>query len=151
MAVQDALAGLLTATVEGLGYALLGVERQRSAAGSVVRLYIDSENGIAVEDCVKVSRQVSDVLDVEQAISGEYILEVSSPGLDRPLFTPEQYRAYIGAEVNVRLRALVNGRRQLSGQLVDATDEFVTISVGEERFDVPYKLVERARLDPQWS
>lgn len=151
MAVQDALAGLLAPTVEGLGYVLLGVERQRSATGTLVRLYIDSEHGIAVEDCVKVSRQVGDVLEVEEAISGEYTLEVSSPGLDRPLFTPEQYRAYIGAEVKVRLRTLVNGRRRLAGTLVDATEEIVTISIGEERFDVPYNLVERARLDPQWS
>ncbi len=150
MAVQDGLTGLLTPTVEGLGYALLGVEQQRTADGSIVRLYIDSEHGIAVEDCVAVSRQVSDFLDVEQAIGGEYTLEVSSPGLDRPLFTPEHYRAYIGAEVRVRLRALVNGRRRLSGKLVDATDEFVTICIGEEKFDVPYKLVERARLEPQW-
>ena len=90
-------------------------------------------------------------MEVEEAISGEYTLEVSSPGLDRPLFTPEQYRAYIGAEVKVRLRTLVNGRRRLAGTLVDATEEIVTISIGEERFDVPYNLVERARLDPQWS
>ena len=151
MTVQDGLTGLLTSAVEGLGYALLGVERQRSSTGSIVRLYIDSERGIAVEDCVAVSRQVSDLLDVEQAISGEYTLEVSSPGLDRPLFTPKQYLAYIGADVNVRLRALFNGRRRLSGRLVDATDEFVVIRVGEERFDVPYKLIERARLEPQWS
>jgi ribosome maturation factor RimP len=151
VAVPDTLAELLAPTVEGLGYDLLGIERRRSEIGAVVRLYIDSEHGIAVEDCVKVSRQVSDILDVEQTISGEYTLEVSSPGLDRPLFTPDQYRAYIGAEVKVRLRTLLKGRRRLSGKLVDATEEFVTIGIGEERFDVPYNLVEHARLDPQWS
>lgn len=146
MATYDALAGLLTPTVEGLGYVLLGVERQRAATGTVVRLYIDSDDGITVEDCVKVSRQIGDLLDVEQAVSGEYTLEVSSPGLDRPLFTPEQYRAYIGAEVKVRLRTLISGRRRLSGKLIEATEEFVTISIGEEQFEVPYNVVERARL-----
>ena len=148
---HDALAGLLTPTVEGLGYVLLGVERQRAATGTVVRLYIDSDDGIAVEDCVKVSRQIGDLLDVEQAVSGEYTLEVSSPGLDRPLFTPEQYRAHIGAEVKVRLRTLISGRRRLSGKLIEATEEFVTISIGEEQLEVPYNAVERARLNPEWS
>jgi len=148
---QDELAELLTPTVKGLGYALLGVEWQRSGSESIVRLYIDSESGIAVEDCARVSRQVGDVLDVEQAVNGEYTLEVSSPGFDRPLFTQEQYRSYIGAEVKVRLRALINGRRRLSGTLVDVTDEFVTVRVGEERFDVPYNLVENARLAPRLS
>jgi len=148
--VQDALTGALAPTVEGLGYELLGVERQSSAGGTLVRLYIDSGDGIGVEDCEKVSRQVSDVLDVEQIIAGEYTLEVSSPGLDRPLFTAEQYRAQIGAEVKMRLRTLVNGRRNLSGKLVSATEDLVTINIGEEQIDVPYNVVERARLVPQW-
>ena len=150
MVVKDALTGALAPTVEGLGYELLGVERQSSAGGTRVRLYIDSDDGIGVEDCEKVSRQVSDVLDVEQTIAGEYTLEVSSPGLDRPLFTPEQYRAQIGAEVKMRLRTLVNGRRNLSGKLVGATEDLVTINIGEEQIDVPYNVVERARLVPQW-
>jgi len=149
--VQDALTGALAPTVEGLGYELLGVERQSSAGGTLVRLYIDSGDGIGVEDCEKVSRQVSDVLDVEQIIAGEYTLEVSSPGLDRPLFTAEQYRAQIGAEVKMRLRTLVNGRRNLSGKLVSATEDLVTINIGEEQIDVPYNVVERARLVPQWQ
>jgi ribosome maturation factor RimP len=114
-------------------------------------LYIDSDAGIGVEDCERVSRQVSDVIDVERLIAGEYTLEVSSPGLDRPLFTLEQYRAQIGAEVKVRLRTLVNGRRNLSGKLVGASEDLLTISIGEERIDVPYNIVERARLVPQWS
>jgi ribosome maturation factor RimP len=149
--VQDALVGALAPTIEGLGYELLGVERQSSAGGTLVRLYIDSDAGIGVEDCERVSRQVSDVIDVERLIAGEYTLEVSSPGLDRPLFTLEQYRAQIGAEVKVRLRTLVNGRRNLSGKLVGASEDLLTISIGEERIDVPYNIVERARLVPQWS
>ena len=151
MVVQDALAGLLAPTVAGLGYELLGVERQRSTRGVLVRLYIDSEDGIGVDDCEKVSRQVSDFLDVERAVNGEYTLEVSSPGLDRPLFTLEQYRAHLGAEVKLRLRTLVNGRRNLTGELVEVTEALVTVDIGEEQIDVPHNLVERARLVPKWS
>ena len=151
MVVLDALTGLLEPTVTGLGYELLGVERQQSAGRTLVRLYIDSSDGIVVEDCAKVSRQVGDFLEAEEAMRGAYTLEVSSPGLDRPLFKPAHYRSCIGVDVKVRLRTLVNGRRRLSGKLAKATDEFVTITIGEEQIDVPYNVIERARLDPQWE
>ncbi|MDA0823046.1 MAG: ribosome maturation factor RimP [Proteobacteria bacterium] len=150
MAVLDALTALLEPTVSGLGYELLGVERQPTAGGTLIRLYIDSSEGIVVDDCATVSRQVGDVLEVEEAVSGAYTLEVSSPGLDRPLFTPAQYRVFIGSHVKVRLRTIVNGRRRLAGLLAAATDEYLTISIGEDDIDVPYNVVERARLDPQW-
>ena len=148
MAILDALTGLLEPTVTGLGYELLGVERSQMAGGTLLRLYIDSDDGIVVDDCAKVSRQVGDFLEVEELLSGAYTLEVSSPGLDRPLFTPKQYRAFIGSDIKVRLRTLVNGRRRLTGKLVAATDEFVTLNIGEEHIDVPYNVVERARLAP---
>lgn len=150
MVREDALAGLLTPTVAGLGYELLGVERQQSPGGILVRLYIDADDGIGIEDCEKVSRQVSDFLDVEQAVSGAYTLEVSSPGPDRPLFTLEQYRAHLGAEVKLRLRTLLDGRRNMSGELVGVVEDLVTIEIEEERIDVPFNLIERARLVPQW-
>ena len=150
MVAQDALTELLQPTVEGLGYELLGVERQQSSGGTLLRLYIDSSDGIVVDDCAIVSRQIGDLLEVEQVVSGEYTLEVSSPGLDRPLFTPVQYQAFIGSDVKVRLRTLVNGRRRLAGKLSDATDDYLTIQIGEEQFDVQYNLVESARVDPQW-
>lgn len=151
MVVADTLAGLLAPTINGLGYELLGIEQQGSGSGLLVRLYIDSVDGIGVKDCEKVSRQVSDVLDVEAVINGEYTLEVSSPGLDRPLFTADHYIAHIGANVKLKLRSLVDGRRRLAGKLVEATAEKATIEMGEERFEVPYHFVERAHLDPQWQ
>lgn len=147
----DALVGKLAPTVQGLGYELLGIERGTGDGGSLVRLYIDRDEGIGVEDCELVSRQVSDLLDVESLISGEYTLEVSSPGIDRPLFTPAQFAAQVGEPVKVRLRTLVEGRRRLAGTLVEASDESLTIQIGEERIDVPYSVVERAHLDPQWQ
>jgi ribosome maturation factor RimP len=150
VAILDALTTLLEPTVSGLGYELLGVERQSTAGGTLIRLYIDSDEGVVVDDCAIVSRQVGDVLEVEEAVSGAYTLEVSSPGLDRPLFTPAQYRVFVGSHVKVRLRTIVNGRRRLAGLLAAVTDEYLTISIGEDDIDVPYNVVERARLDPQW-
>jgi ribosome maturation factor RimP len=148
--LADTLAGILAPTVRGLGYELLGVEQLGSGGGKIVRLYIDSEAGIGVEDCEKVSRQVSEVLDAEQAIGGEYTLEVSSPGLDRPLFTTAHFMAHVGAVVKVRLRVMVDGRRRLSGKLLDATVDQITIQIGEERINVPYNVIERAQLVPEW-
>lgn len=148
---QDALVELLAPTVNGLGYELLGVEREGSPGRTLVRLYIDSDAGIGADDCETVSRQVSDVFEVEAAIGGEYTLEVSSPGLDRPLFTPEQYRAHIGAEVGLRLSTLVHGRRRLSGVLVEVTKDSVTVGLGEDRIEVLFDQIERARLVPQWK
>ena len=150
MAILDALTTLLEPTVSGLGYELLGIERQSTAGGTLIRLYIDSDEGVVVDDCAIVSRQVGDVLEVEEAVSGAYTLEVSSPGFDRPLFTPAQYGAFVGSHVKVRLRTIVNGRRRLAGLLAAVTDEYLTISIGEDDIDVPYNVVERARLDPQW-
>jgi len=148
--VTHTLAALLAPTVQGLGYELLGVEQLGTGGGRIVRLYIDAATGVGVEDCEKVSRQVSDVLDAEGAISGEYTLEVSSPGLDRPLFTAAHFMAHVGAEVKIRLSGLVDGRRRLTGRLLGATEDLVTIQIGEERIDVPYNIVEKAHLVPEW-
>ncbi len=141
----------LEPTVTGLGYELLGVERSRGGASQLLRLYIDHADGITVDDCERVSRQVSDLLDAEQLVRGEYTLEVSSPGLDRPLFTLEQHRRFIGEEVALRLRALVGGRRRVSGRLRAVGDETLTVEVEGESLEIPYREVERSRLVPDWT
>ena len=96
----------------------------------MLRVYIDSENGVGVDDCAKVSRQVSGVLDVEDPISGEYTLEVSSPGMDRPLFKLSQYQDYIGHVVQLRLRMPFDGRRKFKGVLNGIEDEDIVHGCG---------------------
>ena len=149
--MTDRLTSLLEPTVEGLGYALLGVERARGGSGQLVRLYIDAPHGIKVEDCERVSRQVSALLEAEQAIRGEYTLEVSSPGLERPLFTLAQHRPYVGRQVSLKLRRLLDGRRRVQGVLLEVGAESLTVAVDELRVDVPYREVERSRLVHDWS
>jgi len=100
---------MLTVPVEALGFQLWGIEYVQAGNHSVLRVFIDGENGINIEDCANVSRQVSAVLDVEDPISTEYTLEVSSPGVDRPLFTAEQYASYIGEDVKLQLTMPVAG------------------------------------------
>ena len=122
MILSDKLLELLQPTVAGLGYELLGIERLRGASGLLLRMYIDNENGISAKDCEHVSRHVSDLLDVEDVIRGEYTLEMSSPGIDRPLFTLEQHSRYVGEMIKVRLKSLVEGRRRLKGTLSLVSD-----------------------------
>ncbi|MFO1435988.1 MAG: ribosome maturation factor RimP [Gammaproteobacteria bacterium] len=123
---------LLEPVVEGLGYECVGVEFQPVNGRSTLCIYIDSEEGVTVDDCERVSRQASAVLDVEDVIRGHYTLEVSSPGLDRPLFTPAHYRRFIGSTVHLRLHSLQEGRRNIEGRLsgVDA-DDSVRVTTNE--------------------
>src|SRR5690606_14543212 len=106
---------------------------------------------ITLEDCERVSRQVSDLLEVEQAIRGEFTLEVSSPGVDRPLFTLEQHRRYLGEQVRLRLRNLVNGRRRVSGRLTEVTGDALILDLDGAAFVVPFADIERSRLVPDWA
>ncbi|MCL7571001.1 ribosome maturation factor RimP, partial [Pseudomonas aeruginosa] len=107
----EQLQALLAPVVEALGYECWGVEFISQGRHSVLRVYIDRPEGILIDDCEAVSRQVSGILDVEDPISGEYTLEVSSPGMDRPLFTLEQFAKHAGEQVKIRLRSPYEGRR----------------------------------------
>ena len=153
MSARDNLEPMLGPTIEGLGYELLGIERRRSDGALLLRIYIDSPEGITLSDCERVSGQVGDLLDAEDAIAGAYTLEVSSPGMDRPLFTLEHYRQYLGALVQMRLRGLVGGRRRLTGTLISVDGEVVTILCADGAEDqcipIPFAMIERTRLVPE--
>ncbi|MCB1750029.1 MAG: ribosome maturation factor RimP [Gammaproteobacteria bacterium] len=145
----DRLHAALEPTVNGLGYDLWGVERSRSGDSQLLRLYIDHAEGITVDDCEVVSRQVGDVLEAEQLVRGDYTLEVSSPGLDRVLFTLEQHRRYVGHEVQLRMRDLVQGRRRLHGRLCAIADDALVVEADGEQYEVPFSAIERSRLVPE--
>ena len=148
--MTDNLEAVLDPTVSGLGYELWGIERQRLPRGLLVRLYIDGPEGITLADCEKVSRQVRDVLEVEQALRDDYLLEVSSPGLDRALFKPDHYRRFCGAQVQVRLRIPQQGRRRLQGILREVEEQSVAVECEGQRMVLPFNAIERARIVPEW-
>lgn len=150
-AVADNLTNLIEPVVTGLGYELLGIEYISQGRHSVLRLYIDSEQGIGLTDCEQVSRQVSGVLDVEDPLKGQYVLEVSSPGLDRPLFKAEHYLRYIGETVRVRLRRPVENRRKLRGILAEADEQGFLLRDAEngQETRLEYADIERANLEPE--
>lgn len=150
MASKDQqIADMLGSTVTALGYELWGVEHIPQGRHSVVRVYIDSPGGITVDDCTTVSQQVSSVLDVEDPITGEYTLEVSSPGMDRLLFKVEQYAGYIGEMVELRLRSAFEGRRKYRGILKGIEGEDVVIQIDDQEFLLPYGAIEKARVQPR--
>jgi ribosome maturation factor RimP len=137
---------LIEPTVEALGLQLWGVEHGKQGRFSLLRIYIDSEEGITIDDCERVSRQVSAILDVEDPISGEYTLEVSSPGIDRPLFTLEQYQHYVGELVNIRTRGPIEGRRKFKGTIEEAGDGKVVVNVDGETYTLPHADIDKATV-----
>ena len=147
---HDTLVKLLTPVVESLGCELWGLEYMSQGRHSTLRLYIESPDGIGLEECEKVSRQVSSVMDVEDPITGEYSLEVSSPGLDRPLYSLEQFQRYIGERLNVKLRSAFDGRRKFSGQLKGIENEEIILVVDGHEYLLPIELIEKANIVPRF-
>ena len=137
---------LIEPTVSALDLELWGIEYSVQGKYSVLRIFIESDAGITIDDCEKVSRQVSAILDVEDPIAGEYTLEVSSPGLDRPLFTPEQFCQQIGNTVDVRLRTPFDGRRKFKGELTAVQDGNISVQVDGEEFHLPHSDIEKANV-----
>ncbi len=149
MASKDQqITDMLQSTVEALGFVLWGVECQSQGRHSLVRLYIDSPNGINVDDCAAVSAQASSILDVEDPITGEYTLEVSSPGMDRLLFKLDQYPGYVGEIVELRLRSPFEGRRKFKGILKGIEGEDVVIQVDDHEYLLPHSAIDKARVQP---
>lgn len=158
------LSNLLSPTVQALGLELLGIEYLPSPGGALLRLYIDIPIGptgendaprlVGIEDCEAVSREVSAQLDVEDPISGHYTLEVSSPGVDRPLFTVAQFARFLGEQARIGLKLPQEGRRKLQGRIVAAQDDRIDFEVDAkpvpQRVSVAFDNIEKARLVPDW-
>lgn len=141
---------LLEPSVTALGLELWGVEYASQGRHSTLRVYIentDREAGISVDDCARVSHQVSGILDVEDPIAGEYRLEVSSPGMERPLYTLEQFAQYVGHPMKIRLRMAFEGRRKFEGVFkgIENDDELVLEVEGEE-YLLPFEWLDKANL-----
>jgi ribosome maturation factor RimP len=150
---QDIVA-LLAPTVGSLGLELLGAEYLPSPGGAMLRLYIDVPEGgerqVGIEDCEAVSREVSAQLDVEDPISSQYTLEVSSPGIDRPLFTPAQFQRYAGEQAKVALKLPQDGRRRFQGRILRAEGDTVVLDVDGAEFAFAAANIDKARLIPDW-
>jgi ribosome maturation factor RimP len=142
------LAGLLGPTIERLGYELSDLEANLGGKGGLVRIFIDHPDGINLDDCEKVSRAVSAMLDVEDPLPGQYNLEVSSPGLDRKLTKVEHFQRFAGEIVKVQMRFPIEGRKRFRGTLVSTDDENIVVEVDGESHSLPMATIDTARLVP---
>ena len=137
---------LIDTTIQALGLDLWGVELLQQGKYSLLRIYIEHEEGVTIEDCEKVSRQISALMDVEDPIAGEYTLEVSSPGMDRPLFCIEHYSQYVGNEVDLKLRRPLDGRRKFKGQIIKVSGDIVGLLVEGSEYDLEFSDIEKASI-----
>ncbi len=145
--MQNRLDEIVKNTVEGLGFELWGYEYRPHTESALLRIFIEKTGtGISVDNCASVSRQIGAVLDVENIIPVAYILEVSSPGMDRVLFKAEQYQDYLGKSLKIRTRTRIDDRRNFKGSLLSASESVVTIKVDNQEFEIPYESIDRARL-----
>jgi len=141
---------ILEPVVTAMGYELIGVEFHPHRGSALLRLYIDREDGVNVDDCQQVSHQVSGVLDVEDPIPGHYRLEVSSPGLDRPLFEVRDFLRFVGHPIRLQLALPLNGRRKFSGRLVGMQADNVVLEHEGQELSIPLTAIEKARLIPEF-
>jgi len=148
-ALKERLIDLLESPVTAMGYELVDVEARMGGNG-LLRLYIDQEAGIDLDDCERVSRQIGAFLDVEEAMPGSYTLEVSSPGLDRPLRTAEHFMRFVDQEAKIRLAMPVDGRRNFRGRLRGVEDENVLIEVDGVQWRLPLTDIAAAHLVPEF-
>lgn len=140
---------MIAPAVETLGFELVACEIHPQGKRVILRVFIDSEQGIKIEDCEKVSRQISAMLDVEDPLLGKYDLEVSSPGADRPLVLNEHFQRFVGHRVKIKLRQPQNDRRNYTGVLQAVTKDSISVVVDGDTFVLPFLEIEKANLVPE--
>jgi len=149
--LERKLTDMLIAPVEALGFELVGVEFVRAGKHSILRVFIDHEDGIDVDDCADASHQISAVLDVEDIITVEYNLEVSSPGMDRPLFNSAHYALVVGETITVKLSIPQDGRRNFKGLLLKCENDTILIRVDNDEFSLAIANIEKGNLVPNFD
>ena len=148
--LRNELIKLLEPTIEHLGLELTDLELKLGGKGGLVRIFIDKEAGIDIDDCAMVSHRVSAILDVENPVPGNYTLEVSSPGLDRALTKLKHFQRFMGKDIRVKLRFPLDGRRNFRGALTSAIDEKIEVDIDGKSYSLPLETIESARLVPNF-
>tara|TARA_B100000767_G_C19311856_1_gene347925 strand:- start:76 stop:516 length:441 start_codon:yes stop_codon:yes gene_type:complete len=144
--LKNEITDIIKPTIVSMGYELWGLSIGQQNNSLKFTLYIDSENGINIDDCVKVSNQVSHILDIDDEFNAEYILEVSSPGFDRVLITQDHFEKYINEKVKMKLKWLVQNRKNIKGLITSVTSEHVVISDDKDNYEIKYDSIDSARL-----
>lgn len=141
---------ILASAVQALGYDLWGFELGMGGKRLLIRVYIEAAKGVSVDDCALASRQINAMLEVDMADLRDYVLEVSSPGIDRPLFSLEQYAKYLGETIQVRTGQMYEGRRNFTGLLEAVTDDkHIVLNVDGQQYHLSFADIEKAKLLPK--
>jgi ribosome maturation factor RimP len=149
---EEELNALLAPLIRDLGLELVGIEFSPGRGGSLLRVYVDApERPVTIDDCERASREISAALDVNDPVAGRYTLEVSSPGLDRPLFTPEQFARFIGQAVKINVNLPLDGRRRFHGTITAIEGDRITIEQDGEAVTIVHTNVAKARLAPDYA
>lgn len=148
--MHSKIESLISPLIESLGFIYWGLELIMGGQKPTLRVYVETETGITVDQCGQVSREIGAVLDVANVPEGEYTLEVSSPGLDRILFNLKQCEKYLGHEINVALISPIEGRRRYKGQLVNIQDDSIFVGDEQAQLRIPFHKVKRLRVVPQF-
>ena len=144
--MKNEIIDIIKPTIVSMGYELWGLSIGQQNNSLKFTLYIDSKSGINIDDCVKVSNQVSHILDIDDDFNAEYILEVSSPGFDRVLITQDHFEKYINEKVKMKLKWLVQNRKNIKGLITSVTSEYVVISDDKDNYEIKYDSIDSARL-----
>jgi ribosome maturation factor RimP len=136
---------------EGMELVEIEFRREGGRAGRVLRVYLDKEGGPSIDDISRVSHALSDALDSEDAVDGAYTLEVSSPGINRPLTRPEHFARFVGKRVRVRTRDLINGRRSFLGILGKVVEDRIVLTQEGTEYQIPFSVIEKSNYEHDWS
>jgi len=144
--IEQKLEDLFRPTIESMGFELWAIEYIPAGRHTTLRGFADKQGGINVDDCAAISRQLSAIMDVEDPISDQYMLEVSSPGLDRVLIKPEHFKRYQGKSVRVRSAVAILGRKKINGLMTKVSDDAIEVEVDGELYEIPFGLIDKANL-----
>ena len=139
------------AQTQGLEIIDIELRPEGSRGGRVLRLYLDKDGGPNMEELSQVSRELGALLDEHDIVEGAYTLEVSSPGINRPLKSPEHFKRFIGKRVRVRTRELIQGRRSFLGPLLDVSTDRITVNQDGTRLEIPFAVIEKSNYEHDWS
>ena len=148
---EEKLVNLLVVPIKNEGYELVDLEYDRHGSQHIIQLFIDSPNGVGIDDCVAVNQLVQEVMDSEEPITKAYTIQVSSPGIFRKLKTIEHYKTFMGQRINVRLQQKIQGVKNAVGKLVECTEEGIRLKLetDESELEIPFSLITKANLKPK--
>lgn len=144
--ITTVLTERVTPVVEELGYELVDIEYKKEGTNWYLRIFIDSEQGIGLEDCQKVSRKLDSLLDEWDIIPNAYFLELSSPGLERPIRKQTDYLRFVGQNVKIKTHEAIDSRKKFSGEILGIVDGIVSLKVDDATINIPFEKIASAKL-----